>query len=88
MKRYINIVMIEKLAGYGPRCTEPPTKDNLEQLANPQAPLVERIRLLQAIIGGPLHYEEAAAILDEDTYQVFFARLVMGENPRAMSIPS
>ena len=62
----INYELINKLAGYGPYCSEKPTRANMERLADPVVPLSERIRLLQAIAGGPLHYEHAADCLDED----------------------
>ena len=50
----INYELINKLAGYGPYGCEKPTRANMERLANPATPLSERIRLLQAIAGGPL----------------------------------
>ena len=68
--RRINYELINKLAGYGPYCSERPTRANMERLADPAVPLSERIRLLQAIAGGPLHYEEAADCLDEDPERV------------------
>ena len=70
MKKHINYELINKLAGYGPYCSERPTRANMERLADPTVPLSERIRLLQAIAGGPLHYEEAAACLDEASERV------------------
>jgi hypothetical protein len=66
----INYELINKLAGYGPYCSEQPTRASMERLANPATPLSERIRLLQAIAGGPLHYEHAADCLDEDPHRV------------------
>lgn len=81
--KHINYELINKLAGCGPDCTAKPNRENLDRLADPIVPLSERIRLLQRIIGGPLHYEETAAILDEPKQQVFMARLLMNESPRA-----
>ena len=79
----INYELINKLAGYGPDCTAKLNRENLDRLADPVVPLSERIRLLQRIIGGPLHYEETAAILDEPEQPVLVTRLLMNEDPRA-----
>ena len=68
--KHINYELINKLAGYGPYCSEGPTRTNMQRLADPDVPLSERIRLLQAIAGGPLHYEHAADCLDEDPERV------------------
>jgi hypothetical protein len=78
----INYELINKLAGYGPYCSEKPTRANMERLADPAVPLSERIRLLQAIAGGPLHYEHAADCLDEDPERVVRSKaLVLAEHP-------
>jgi hypothetical protein len=78
----INYEFINKLAGYGPYCSEGPTRANMQRLADPIVPLSERIRLLQAIAGGPLHYEHAADCLDEDPERVMRSKaLVLAENP-------
>jgi len=79
----VNYELINKLAGYGPDCTAKLNRENLDRLADPVVPLSDRIRLLQRIIGGPLHYRETAAILDEPEQLVFATRLLMNEDPRA-----
>ena len=73
----INYELINKLAGYGPYCSEGPTRTNMQRLADPDVPLSERIRLLQAIAGGPLHYEHAADCLDEDPERVMHSKALI-----------
>jgi hypothetical protein len=73
----INYELINKLAGYGPYCSEGPTHTNMKRLADPAVPLSERIRLLQAIAGGPLHYEHAADCLDEDPERVMYSKALV-----------
>lgn len=81
-KKRINTELIEKLAGYGPNCTAKPTEANLARLADPHEPLIDRVSLLQDIAGGPVHYEEAAAILDEDIGDVMHIKVfLVGDRP-------
>ena len=80
----INYELINKLAGLGPASTEIPNRDNMARLADPAAPLVERVLLLQAIVGGWLHYEDAADCLGESCPAVLIAKLNdLGERPWA-----
>jgi hypothetical protein len=83
MRKHINYELINKLAGCGPDCTARLNRENLDRLADPVVPLSERIRLLQRIIGGPLHYEDVADCLGENKQQVFVTKMIMGERPRA-----
>lgn len=85
--RRTNYELVNKLAGYGPYSIEKPTEDNLGRLANRAAPLHERIRLLQAIAGGLLHYEEAAACLDEDPLHVMRCKALVLEESLADNVP-
>ncbi|MBN1936765.1 MAG: hypothetical protein JW934_19040 [Anaerolineae bacterium] len=81
-KNHINHELINKLAAVGVPPYKRPTRANLAQLADPASPLTERIRLLQAIAGGPIHYADIADCLGEDRQQVFIAKLILGERPR------
>ena len=80
----INYALIDKLAGIGPASTERLTRANMARLADPVAPLAERVQLLQAIVGGWLHYEDAADCLGESCSAVLVAKLNdLGERPWA-----
>lgn len=81
-KNHINHELIIKLAGCGSDSTKRPTRANVVRLADPASPLTERIRLLQAIAGGPIHYADIADCLGEDRQCVFIAKLILGERPR------
>ena len=74
-KKHINPELINKLAGCGPSSTEHPTRDNMARLADPARPLAERLLLLQAIVGGPIHYEDAADCLGESCPAVLTTKL-------------
>ena len=81
---HINPVLINKLAGIGPSSTEYPTRANMARLADPAAPIADRVQLLQAIVGGWLHYEDAADCLGESCPAVLIAKLNdLGERPWA-----